>query len=117
MSLDQMHTLAAGENAATTDHWTAHEPPRVVVRQGPGLSRASWLDLSKIAEPVATRYKVTLTDILGPRRHGPIVRARQAFMFEAWRAGFTKADIARFLRVTHAAVIHGIRVHEEREMK
>lgn len=66
---------------------------------------------------VAARHRLTLADVVGPRRFRKIAHARQEAMYELRQAGrWSFPQIARAVgRKDHSVVIHGCRAHEARK--
>lgn len=73
--------------------------------------------VTQIVRAVSEGTGLTVAEILGQSRLGPIARARQLVMFEAYAAGYSMAHIGRILRRDHTTVMHGIRAERERRAK
>lgn len=63
---------------------------------------------------IALRHGVTREDVLGKSRERRIVYARQHCYWMLRERGRTFPEIARIMRRDHSSVIHGRRMHMER---
>lgn len=96
-----------------TTGWGWSVPAPVVPRTGPTMR-------SILAE-VCTDHVLPAHEVTGVRRHLPLVRARQDFM---WRCRqmknpdgsyrYSLPQIGRFLGMDHTTVLHGANAHAKR---
>lgn len=96
-----------------TSGWGWNVPAPVVPRCPPTM-RA-------ILDEVCAKHRLPVREVTGERRHIPLVRARQEFMWRCRQVKsldggyrFTLPQIGRFLAVDHTTVLHGVRAHAKR---
>ena len=70
--------------------------------------------LARLSEEIASAYRLSLDDILGPRRDVLACAARAEVLWTARGAGYSLTFLSQYFRRDHTSILNAVRRHKEK---